>query len=298
MNPGPRRTEGTEPHVLLWPHTDDPVAPPTLCEQCQTHFAALEEVEDDIPAAPNPYEHGLKTLRAATATPLSTFEDRWKADRLREVTATRTALDAEVASVPRMTAAEKAELAAFTPPNPYEAGIKALRAKETRWRCSPSSRSRGSRTKGSLLPDIASKADALEAVCIDGVVAPSSRWVNQERNVVDDEGILRAHGEPWHHVPKCSGVYIASSWEGTRRQVTANGKNSRRRGRWSRRMEKWSRRMEEWSPHMNRWSQRMERNQRPGDGWTRRRNAGLYFVVAFVPRRSEPRRTAGSRATW
>jgi hypothetical protein len=88
-------------------------------------FRALAD-DDHIPAAPNPYEQGLKTLRAATATDASRFEDEWKASRLRELEATRTALDAETPE-PRLTTAELAE---WTPPNAYAAGIKALQMKE------------------------------------------------------------------------------------------------------------------------------------------------------------------------
>ena len=83
-------------------------------------------------APPDPYAEPLQTLRAAAATPLSTFESQWKASRLRDLEAEAAAVVAEVAAVPRMTAAEEAELASYAPPSPYAAGIKALRAKRTR----------------------------------------------------------------------------------------------------------------------------------------------------------------------
>jgi hypothetical protein len=34
MNPGPRRTKGTEPHVLLWPHTGDRNELPSVLLPC------------------------------------------------------------------------------------------------------------------------------------------------------------------------------------------------------------------------------------------------------------------------
>jgi len=97
----------------------------------------LSSEEDDVNdkannyAPPDPYAAGLAQLRAATATPLSTFEDQYKASRLRELAAEydRAAAHLEVNPSPRLTAAEATEYAA---PNPYEAGLKALRAKKTR----------------------------------------------------------------------------------------------------------------------------------------------------------------------
>jgi hypothetical protein len=77
---------------------------------------------------PNGYKVGLAALRAAASTPASTFEDQYKANRQREVMATRRTLDAETPE-PRMTAAELAE---FAPPDVYEAGIKALQEKKRR----------------------------------------------------------------------------------------------------------------------------------------------------------------------
>jgi hypothetical protein len=88
------------------------------------------DVEPDY-APVDPYGPHFAKLRAAAATPLSTFEDEYKATRMRDLAATRRALDAEEPP-PRMTAAEKAELAAFTPPNAYETGIKALQEKRRR----------------------------------------------------------------------------------------------------------------------------------------------------------------------
>jgi len=79
-------------------------------------------------APPDPCTEPLKQLRAAaTAAPEQTFEDRWKADRLRAMNATRAVLDANPVSIPRLTAAERAELAAYAPPDGYGLALKALK---------------------------------------------------------------------------------------------------------------------------------------------------------------------------
>jgi hypothetical protein len=80
----------------------------------------------------DPYAASLATLKAAAATPLSTFEDEYKASRLRELAVTRAALDAHFAAATglRLTAAELAEIP--DPPDPYAAGIKALQLKAAR----------------------------------------------------------------------------------------------------------------------------------------------------------------------
>lgn len=104
------------------------VAPIHACDKCKAHFAAQERT---MYAPPDPYA-GISALRAATATPEQTFEERWKADRLRALTAEHTRLEALIAASPRMTAAGEADRAKYTPPDPYAAGIKALREKEAR----------------------------------------------------------------------------------------------------------------------------------------------------------------------
>jgi hypothetical protein len=72
----------------------------------------------------NPYAADLAKLRAAAATPLSTFEDQFKAARLHDVEKTRAALDAKEPQ-PRITAAELAE---YAPPDPYKAGLDKMRS--------------------------------------------------------------------------------------------------------------------------------------------------------------------------
>ena len=71
---------------------------------------------------PDSYAPGIATLRAASSTPESRFEDQWKADRLRELEVEHRSLDA-LAPEARLTAAE---LAQYAPPDPYAEGIKAL----------------------------------------------------------------------------------------------------------------------------------------------------------------------------
>jgi hypothetical protein len=88
--------------------------------------AAAKEFEP-----PKAYERDVRQMRAASATDLSRFEVDYKASRLRELAAEYAEIDAhlEANPSPRLTAAELAE---YAPPDPYEAGIKALRAKATR----------------------------------------------------------------------------------------------------------------------------------------------------------------------
>ena len=75
----------------------------------------------------NPYTEGLKQLRAAATAGESFEEQRYKAERMRALMATREALDAAEAPTPRLTAAQLSE---FAPPDIYAAGLAALRAKE------------------------------------------------------------------------------------------------------------------------------------------------------------------------
>ena len=86
--------------------------------------ASLHLREDhmtDHYAPPDPYENDLKKLRAAATTPLSTFEERYKAERLRELEAEyaeRDALRPAQRPEPRVT-----DLSAFVPPDPYRAAL-------------------------------------------------------------------------------------------------------------------------------------------------------------------------------
>jgi len=79
-------------------------------------------------APPDPYAYELKTLRTAATSRLSVYESKFRALRLAALQETRAALDSETPESPM----SAAELSKFPPPNPYAAGIKALRDKKTR----------------------------------------------------------------------------------------------------------------------------------------------------------------------
>jgi hypothetical protein len=101
--------------------------PEHLCPKCEQHFARSNAEADYAP--PDPFTRELAVLKAASATPLSTFEDEYKASR-REALATEShQRDDHFAAhpSPRLTLAELADYAA---PDPYAAGIKALQLKE------------------------------------------------------------------------------------------------------------------------------------------------------------------------
>jgi hypothetical protein len=86
-------------------------------------------------AAPRPYDAPLKARVAANVTPEREFENTYKARRLAEFAAEYARTDAhrEANPSPRLTAAEAAEFhERYRAPDPYAAGLKALRAKEKR----------------------------------------------------------------------------------------------------------------------------------------------------------------------
>jgi hypothetical protein len=62
-------------------------------------------------------------MRAANTTPAVTFEDQYKAVRLRELYAEGARLALHIAAIPfpRLSVAEAAELATYAPPDPAEA---------------------------------------------------------------------------------------------------------------------------------------------------------------------------------
>jgi hypothetical protein len=90
-----------------------------LCDACKEHHARtanhknLEEFK-----APNPYAAPLAAMKGAES-----FEDRWKAERLRALAEEYAKIDAT--PFPRMTEG-------CAPPDIYAEPLKALRAKETR----------------------------------------------------------------------------------------------------------------------------------------------------------------------
>lgn len=66
-----------------------------------------ETMNNNYTPAPDPYAAPLAALRRATTTtdPLRSFEDRWRADRLREMNEMRASLDAEQLAQPHFAAA-------------------------------------------------------------------------------------------------------------------------------------------------------------------------------------------------
>ena len=82
-------------------------------------------------APPNPYEHGLKKLRAASSTPERSFEEHWKAARLRALEIEHAEIEAHIEAnpYPRLTTAELEECRA---PDPYRAGLDKLRSETER----------------------------------------------------------------------------------------------------------------------------------------------------------------------
>lgn len=108
------------------------------CAKCKQHFAAIErreslKTQEDILennyAPPDSYGPAIAQLHTAEGrTAEQTFADEWAAKRRRELDAEHAEIDAHIAATPapRLTAAE---LAAYTPPDPYAAGIKALKEK-------------------------------------------------------------------------------------------------------------------------------------------------------------------------
>jgi hypothetical protein len=76
---------------------------------------------------PDGYAQGIAAMRAARATPQSIFEERYKADRLRELEEEYADAERRPAPqpAPRLTAAE---LAAAEPPNGYQIALDKMRS--------------------------------------------------------------------------------------------------------------------------------------------------------------------------
>jgi hypothetical protein len=92
----------------------------------QQDEADLEQMERDAEEAPDPYAPGIAAMRVAAATELSTFEDKYKAQRMRELEATSVAID----STPMLRTTEAGDIPA--PPDSYAADLAKLRAKDAR----------------------------------------------------------------------------------------------------------------------------------------------------------------------
>jgi hypothetical protein len=89
------------------------------CEDC-TSKRQLEWSEPDY-RPPDPYERGIAALRAATST--SSFEDTYKVERLRALEAEYRRAEEEL----RDDRPDLTDLSEYAAPDPYAAGLKALR---------------------------------------------------------------------------------------------------------------------------------------------------------------------------
>jgi hypothetical protein len=100
----------------------------TICRKCGGYKdqPAPETDTETTYAPPDPYAPGIAALRTAAPAPEDdTVATRYRAERLAALKATTIALEAEPPAPP-LTAADRATYAA---PDPYAAGIKALRDK-------------------------------------------------------------------------------------------------------------------------------------------------------------------------
>lgn len=103
------------------------------CDNCKAKLAAEnlrnnhpeDSMEDYTPI--DSYAPGIAKLRAAEATDLSRFAERYASERLRALGAEHTAIDARIAAAPqaRLTAAE---VAACEAPNGYQIALDKMRS--------------------------------------------------------------------------------------------------------------------------------------------------------------------------
>jgi hypothetical protein len=127
----PRMNENGGPCCLVFDQEGEAVRPDHMCERCRKHFGHQHLHErpsmrsnTDRYAPPDPYAHDLKRLRAALSTDMSRAEDDYGAARRREFAEERgTLVQLRAAHAARVTGAD---LRQVEPPNPYEAGIKAM----------------------------------------------------------------------------------------------------------------------------------------------------------------------------
>lgn len=126
LGTGTYTIDGTTPKPFTF--TGTTILTPTFVGTVNAGGPLKGQVGEPTPS-PDPYAKDLAALRAASATPLSTFEAEWKAERTREFERTRATLDAEPLE-PRLTAAERAEVP--DPPNPWKEGIALLRERDAR----------------------------------------------------------------------------------------------------------------------------------------------------------------------
>lgn len=107
--------------------TGEPIPSPSQCEKCTAYFAALEA---NSYAPPDSYGLAFAKLRAAASNE-STFEASYKAERLRDLEATRAELDAYAAAHPStpLTDEDIESYQQYAAPNGYDIALTAQREK-------------------------------------------------------------------------------------------------------------------------------------------------------------------------
>ena len=104
-----------------------------LCDKCKRHFGISVEAPRTLEATyepPDPYAPHLAEIRAASSTPMSKFEDQYKAQREAEFAQERAERERYAAERPAVRTLSAADLKQYEPPDPYAAELKAL--KETK----------------------------------------------------------------------------------------------------------------------------------------------------------------------
>jgi hypothetical protein len=98
------------------------------CAACRAHHAALRTSEEHtimkFAQPPDPYREPLTAMIRAAATSASSFENRWREDRLRELESMRASLDEDARPMPRLTSAQLSEWKA---PNGYQLALDAMK---------------------------------------------------------------------------------------------------------------------------------------------------------------------------
>jgi hypothetical protein len=108
--------------------TGSVITTPTFAGSVNAGGPLKGKISEPTPS-PDPYQKELAAMRAASATPESDFAAAYRAKGLAALNYTHAALDAAPLQ-PRLTAAERADIPAI--PDPYSAGIKALRDRDAR----------------------------------------------------------------------------------------------------------------------------------------------------------------------
>ena len=97
-----------------------PAFPSHPCDACAEHFARAASAREDDFKAPDPYAPHIRAAAAETG-----FAAEYAETRRREFAETRAALDVDPLELPRLTAAELAEIPAA--PNGYTIAIERMK---------------------------------------------------------------------------------------------------------------------------------------------------------------------------